>query len=462
MTMTPWAGSDLVILCGLVLLGLCSSQHQSAAAEHPRLFFSRQDIPKLRAQAGTTHREIWEPIQKLVDERADSSPLPSAPDHRTLGDYREGANQLLPFAFAYVITGEPRYFELTRRHLLTYAKWTHWGDEDSVGGHDLGFHHMLMFNAIAYDWLYNDLSEADRETIGVNLAKRAQESYEVSMRTADPQSTWWTHSYIQNHHWINHSALGVAALALEGEDPRIQTWLDDAVYHMAGAHSLFEGIADGSWHEGLPYQSYGLTMSLVFLHNLRQLTGQDLIPHTYYRNFAYWRLYNILPGSERFALSYGGFTWDWGSTSYHPPQLLRFVASEYRNGHAEWAAQQDLTDIGRASRIWSAPWQVLEFLYYDPTVQAEPPHDLPLARTFPDLAGVIWRTGWGDGDLVFALKTGAYGGHFAHERWINTEYPFVHPELDQFNAAHDHQDANTFYLYRGGVDLTSETVSYGD
>lgn len=462
MVTTDWTGGPLLIHCALVLVALCCSTNYSQACEHPRFFFSSDDIPRLRAQAQTTHREIWQSILEAAQSSVDASPAATAPDRPNLDKYRTAANELLPFAFAYVITGDQRYFELTRRHLLTYAQWTHWGDEGEVGGHDLGFHHMLMFNAIAYDWLYNDLSREDRKTIGSNLAKRADESYQVSLRKADPDSTWWTHSWAQNHCWINHSALGVAALVLAGEDARTQSWLDDSVYYLTRVRYLLEGIADGSWHEGLPYQSYGLTMSLVFLQNLRRLTGQDLIPHAYYRNYAYSRLYNFLPHSDKFALSYAGFDWSWGSTSYHPPQLLRFVAKEYRDGHAEWAAEQYLASIGRSSHIWSVPWQVLEFLNYDPTVSAESPNTLPLTRTFPDLAGVIWRTGWGDGDLTFALKTGAYGGHFAFERWFNVEYPFDHPEVDQLNAAHDHGDMNTFYLYRGGVDLTSETVSYRD
>lgn len=427
--------------------------------QHPRIFFYTQDIPNLRIQAQTTHVDIWEPILEFANSKLDTSPPPSStcPD---LEEFRNAGNQMIAFAFAYVISDNETYLDLTRRYLLGYAQWEYWGDEGGCGGRDLSFHHMLLGNAIAYDWIYNELSVEERTIIGGNLAQRAQESFEAS---TTPQNNnelrnWWRASYIQNHHWINHSALGIAALILEGEDPRAQTWLDDAVKHMTRDQYLADGIADGSWHEGIPYQSYGLTMSLPFFYNLRRLKGLEILPHTYLRNYAYWRIYNSLPSSTRFALSYGDFEWGWND----PQNVLRFIAREYRDGHAEWMAQQLTDNDGWHSSVWYAPWYVFEFLYYDPSVDAQTPDDLSLNRTFPDLEGVIWRTGWSEDDLIFGLKTGAYGGRFAYEEFINGGYPFfdLGGNVD-FNIGHDHRDANSFYLYRGNIDLSSENVGYG-
>jgi hypothetical protein len=431
----------------------------AAAEEHPRLFFSSEDIPTLRTQAQGTHQEIWEPILAFANENIDSSPV-SAPQCPDLETFRHAGNQLIAFAFAYVISGDSSYFELTRRHLLGYTQWEYWGDENGCGDRDLGFHHMLLGNAIAYDWLYSDLSPEDRATIGMHLAQRAQESFEASTSEDYQWSNWWRRSYAQNHHWINHSALGIAALVLEGEDSRAQSWLNHATDHLTRIDSLLEGIADGSWHESIPYQSYGLTLSLPFLHNLRILKGIDLLPHTYLRNYTYWRLYNSLPNTSRFALSYGDFDWSWGN-GYQPQNILRFTAREYQNGHAEWLAQHIIAQDGRHANIWCAPWYVFEYLYYEPSILAEAPDDLPLNRTFTDMEGIVWRTGWSEEDLTFALKTGPYTGRYTFEQFINGGYPFDHPGLDQLNNGHDHEDTNSFYLYRGNVDLTSETVGYG-
>ena len=80
-----------------------------AAHEHPRILFSVDDIPALRARAETTHREIWLPIQEYADSLLDSAPPSSSPSDGDLDAYRNAGDQLIVLAFACVITGEERY-----------------------------------------------------------------------------------------------------------------------------------------------------------------------------------------------------------------------------------------------------------------------------------------------------------------------------------------------------------------
>lgn len=426
---------------------------------HPRLFFTREDIPTLRRRAETTHKDIWQPVLAFAQSRLGSRP-PSMPKAGDLDGFRNAGNQVIATAFAYIITDDRAYLELARDDLLAYSGWRYWGDEGGYGKRLLGFHHMLMGVSIAYDWLYNDLSEADRKTVQSALATRAQESYEASRANSyvEEWANWWRGSYIQNHHWTIHSALGMAALALERDDPRSSTWLAQATDNLRRDTYLAQGIGDGSWHEGIPYQNYALTMSIPFLHNLNRLTGQDLIPHEYLHNYAYWRIYNYLPGSTRSVLSFGDVESGW-ENGYEPQGILRFIAADSRDGHAEWIAQQFASN-GRDTSVTSAPWYVFEFLYYDASIQAKEPSDLSPTRTFPDLGAVIWRTGWGKDDLAFGLKNSVPGGRFAFDRYSRQQYPFDKPEMDEFNTGHEHEDAGSFYLYRGRVDLASETADY--
>ncbi len=444
----------LVFAAGVLL-------HQTAAAqEHPRMFFTGDEIATLRNQALTTHQDIAQPVLDYADSQIGTTPLASY-SGTDLDVYRDAGNQMIPFAFAYVITGDPKYLTLTRDYLVGYAGWEHWGDEGGLDRCLLGHNHMLMGNCLAYDWVYDDLSTADRDTIRTNLAQRANETYEASSGGWDPlYDNWWHQSYIQNHHSTARSALGIAAMVLEGEDARAGQWLNETVAQMARSRYIWGGTADGTWHEGIPYQNYMLTMSLAFFHNLKKYKGADIIPHTYLEGYSHWRVYNSLADSSRFALSFSNFDWSWAS-AYAPQNILRFIASEHNDGHAEWAAQHIINNETRLADVYSAPWYVFEFLYYDASVAAQPPDDLPLNRTFTDLEGVIWRTGWGADDLVFGLKSGAFGGRFSFENWIELYYPF---ELDDvsFNNGHDHADAGTFYLYKGNVDLTSEKVGVGE
>jgi hypothetical protein len=349
---------------------------------------------------------------------------------------------------------------LTKTYLLTYASWEQWGDYER---RDLGHAHMLLGNAIAYDWLYDVLTPAERQTVRESLASWAQKMYEASSGDyVGEWNNWWRESYIQNHHWINNSALGMAGLALLGEDSRAQVWIDYAQGQMQRVQYILNGVGDASWHEGIPYQSYGLTLALPFMINLRNIQGTDIFPHTCLRNYPYWRIYNHLPNTTDFILAYGDFDWSWAD-GYAPQNLLRFMAGEYDNGYAEWMAQQLVDAGGRSASVYYTPWYVFEFLYYDPAVVSKSPTGLQKARKFPDLEGVVWRTGWGEDDLVFALKTGAYGGRFAFDTFTQEVYPWDPPCADtgcQLEISHDHDDSNGFYIYQAGRWLAPETVSY--
>jgi hypothetical protein len=428
----------------------------SPIPEHPRLFFNASDLPLLREKVATTHAEIWQPVVDYVDTELGTSPLSEAPPDGGLATYRNAGNMLIPLAFVCRIYDQDDYCSLAKSYLLAYADWERWGEE---GHRDLGHAHMVMGNAIAYDWLYPILAPEERETATATLALWAGRLYEASSESyVDEWNNWWDKAYAQNHYWTNHSALGMAGLALLGEDERAQGWVDYAAERMERVEYLLNGIGDGTWHESLSYQEYGLTMTLPFLVNLRRVQGTDIVPHDYLRNYPAWRIYNYIPRSKQSIMAYGDFEWSWANGS-QLMNILRFVAREYQDGHAEWIAQKFSEHPGRFTSVWHAPWYVLELLYYDPSVQPLPPDDWSGSRVFPDLEGVIWRTGWGEQDMIFGLKSGPHGGRFLFDTFVEQAYPWDAPCIITgcgINIGHDHNDTNSFYLYRAGAWLAPE------
>ncbi|HEX3051825.1 MAG TPA: DUF4962 domain-containing protein [Aggregatilineaceae bacterium] len=489
---------------------------------------------ELQNQASTTHESIWKPIQALADNRLDYVPQEITPVDESLDFFRNSGNVLMVLAFTCVITEQADYCDAAKRNLLTYMAWDQW---DKSNARDLGLAHMLMGASLAYDWLYTRLTSEEQDIVRRSLATWAQRMYEASTLTNSfGWQNWWHKSYMQNHYWVNNSALGMTGLALLSDGPLApqcvtpagntavnirawqgseyqiagtlavgetaqvialfdgvdgygwwhladggwirsdvvhqteaceastldpQLWIDQAQDRLAIGQIFLENIGDGSWHEGMNYQNYLLTMSLPFLINLRTLTGADILPHTYLRNYTYWRLYNYLPGTADPLLSYGNLEEDWGN-SRASHSVLQFIANEYDDGYAAWTAEQIATTSGRDSNVFTAPWYVFEFFYYNPTVVPIAPTELPGTRQFPDLTAVIWRTGWEANDLVFGLKTGAYGGRYAFDTFTAQSDPWETPCSDtlcQLNVGHNHDDMNGFYLYQGGW-LAPESVGY--
>ena len=315
---------------------------------------------------------------------------------------------------------------------------------------------MILVNAIAYDWLYNDLTEQERTTVRNSLIKHAGESYEAATYPSNKWSNWWQKSYLQNHWSTNIAGLGVAALALEPEYPQASVWLDYAIAEFQKDKRILEGIDDGTWHEGYNYENGKFVPTLPFYINLERIKGTNLFAEEYFRNFIIWKAYNYLPGSEAPAFPIQSLVPDWGWNAGLHQVPLRYFAGRYNNGYAEWLAQSIVNESGRIRYTGNhAPNMVYEFLYYNASVIPRSPDDLPTDTYFPDAGIVAWRTGWGPNDLVFGFKCDYYGGIFGSDAYLNRRYPFDIAGSGA-NAGHDHADSNSFLLYKGGTDLSSE------
>ncbi len=134
---------------------------------HPRLFFNAGERAALSAKAATSHQSIWSPILAYVDQKVGTTPPAAAPVDGDMETYRNFGNGIIPLAFVCVVTQAADCCTLAKIYLLMYAAWQQWDEADTRG---LGLAHMLMANAIAYDWLYDKLTLAERATVRTSLA----------------------------------------------------------------------------------------------------------------------------------------------------------------------------------------------------------------------------------------------------------------------------------------------------
>lgn len=430
---------------------------QVSKLSHPRLLITEEKIPQLQSQAETTHKEIWDAILQFTVEDGVDAPS-RAPTDGGLSDYRNFGNQLVPVSFACVVTEQNRICDTAKELLLKYASWSQWGNEQE---RDLALAHMMIGNAFAYDWLFNRLTVQEQARVRLVLSEWADKMYEASSGgKVDDWNNWWRKSYAQNHHWTNNAALGMVALALLDEEPRAEIWLAQAVEQLQKTQTLLNGIEDGSWHEGIHYQDYGLTMIIPFWLSVRDITGVNLIPEEYMKNYVNWRLYNFLPGEWLPILQFGDVEADWES-GFRSYSALRFAAREFEDGSAEWLVQQMQETVGRPVSVWTASWYVFEYLYYEPNVKSVYPLLANKSKTFPDIQSVIWRTGWREKDVVFGLKADGYAGQYLFNSFTESQDLWEAPCADsgcELNFGHDHDDSLSFYLYYGGVRVIPEVI----
>jgi hypothetical protein len=119
---------------------------------------------------------------------------------------------------------------------------------------------------------------------------------------------------------------------------------------------------------------------------------------------------------------------------YGPDYLLRALAREYRDGHAQWLAQEiDTAKVDSPEARW------LNLIWYDPKLRPVPPTDLATLHHFPDMGIVSARSDWSGDEALVAFKCGPVIGHKAVRQF--TYDP---------GGGHVHPDANHFVLFGGG------------
>ncbi len=125
---------------------------------------------------------------------------------------------------------------------------------------------------VALDWLWDELSEADRLRVLQAVSTKAIEPYRRGLE----QQAVWANCY---HSWnaVINSGCGLAALALGDEDPSAQE-----AYKQAGEtlQPFFDALGrEGGWDEGTGYWGYAMRYVLLFGEAASRLVDDQRIFH---------------------------------------------------------------------------------------------------------------------------------------------------------------------------------------
>jgi hypothetical protein len=399
---------------------------------HPRLYLTSERIVELREAVKATHAAIWKNVRDQADRAVRQGPPAYVLHDEYSGDeqlwQRSVGNTMPVLAMAYVLTGEKQYLDAARRWALAACGYKTWG-LGRIDGMDLATGHQLFGLAIIYDWCYHDLGEAARQQIRETLVKRTSALFEA----AATGKAWWHRSYLQNHLWVCITGMAASGIALFDEVDDAACWiglpLDKYRRTMAALGP------DGASHEGVGYWEYGVEYMLKFMDLARQRLDVDLYDFPWWHNTAAYAQYLTLP---RNAWTRANCIVDiadcprnhWYGSEY----LLRALARQYRDGYAQWLAQQiDEADVSSAEASW------LNLLWFDPTVPMKSPEIRPTLHHFEDMGIVSARSGWSGDESLVVFKCGPFIGHEAIARFAYDP-----------GGGHVHTDANHFVFFGGG------------
>ncbi len=372
---------------------------------HPRLFFSSSDREKLIERSRDPKlASLWNYIQTTAKNSRASGELANGGDVFELLDSENLLPSLLGYfdvlnrarsriahnAFDAYLTGNSESLAAAKSALLAVSKWRHWEPPWFRAHGQFTYYpagQLANDVALAYDLLYNDLTEAERQLVRRALIEKSiiptYKEYVVDNRAMANTSNWIAHTV--------GGAL-IAASSIEGdvkEDEKFDLYVNGLLRKFED-HLASSFLADGSYGEGISYQEFDAETLGPALAATERAFGTD-----------YWTRSHVLT-----SLSYPIYTstkpisasLDMGDT--HPPGGHGISPIVYRSKDqiVRWYYSQ-----------FDRPL-LTKFIFYDDSVQPKVP-DLPTSKIFADKGNAVFRSGWTADDIVFLFRAGPTFNH---------------------------------------------------
>ena len=231
-----------------------------AKAGHPRLMIDSEGFKSLKEKV-TTGRFTHKTLAKLHNEviaRAGRT-VDTNRKFTTTDDNYMIVDNLVTCAYAYRMTGHTKYLSKVRSDLTTLCAFPNWDYTNLSHGE------ISLAAAIAYDWLYYDLTLEERR-----MVRRA-----ISEKVLLPWRTYNGSKHTGNWNSIKTSGVACAALAVYEKDKVLARTIIEKVVvdeNLPATKNIYVG---GGYTEGLHYWDYGGTYEICLIGSLEHIFGHS-------------------------------------------------------------------------------------------------------------------------------------------------------------------------------------------
>ena len=233
---------------------------------HPRLLLHGGEEESVRAAIASQPllAEADEAIVSYCDKLLDLPPHPRKMAGMRIARMNEVLKRLFFLSYAYRIHSDSRYADRAVEEMLNVAGYSDWNP-----GHYLDVAEICMGMAIAYDWLYDILTQDQRSTISEAIRKHAFE-------TSKNDSYAWFYTAFHNWNQVCNAGLVFGAIALWDEYYSEANRLMDKCFG-SNYLPLREGYSEeGAYAEGYGYWGYGSAFQIMLIAGLESAFGSDL------------------------------------------------------------------------------------------------------------------------------------------------------------------------------------------
>ena len=351
--------------------------------EHPRMFFTRKRLLKIRNQYSSD-----KVLQKYVkDILTEAEKICTSTENK---DEKQFLSDMFILGFAYQWTGESRFAEKAKNYMLQSATRSYWGVDF------LSIADAALTIGVGYDIFYNYFDDDTRNTIRFGIIKNG---LYPGIAAYEGAPFGWFKDVHHNWNLVCNTALTISSLAIAEENDSFNYFagkiLPEAVKSMTSAFN--EYALDGAFPEGPAYWGYATSVGVLGLEAMQYALGTDfgLSKFEGFSKTCYYRIHLTAPNG--IGSGYADCT---PGYPVRPEGIALWMGNQFKDPRLIDYEHDLLVSSKRGANIY-------DVLYYQPKSTAEM-DPLPTDAYFKGPVEVAaMRTEWNNPNAVYVnIKAG--------------------------------------------------------
>jgi len=259
---------NLIIAAVLLLITPCvysqSFDYSKIGREHPRLLLKKGDEQKL-LKTFSLYSELQKINKQVLDSCDKILNMPVQYYHKEGKRLYAGyisSSYLFYLSYAYRITHNKQFLFRAEKEINALCSFPSWNPS-----HFLDVGSITMSLAIAYDWMYNDLTSELKSLIRKSIIEKGFEPSKIAPGN-------WFYTLDTNWNSVCNASLVFAALAIYEDEPKAsEEIIEKCMETIYKPLKSYE--PDGAYPEGYSYWQYGTSHQVFLDAALESVFGTD-------------------------------------------------------------------------------------------------------------------------------------------------------------------------------------------
>ena len=282
------------------------TRYKTLKTEHPRLWLDNKGVKAFRKSlAKDANYCDWEnffekSVKPWMERPVMDEPAPYPNNVRvppiwrqTYIDCQELIYAIRHLAIAGHVLEDQNMLDQAKAWLLSSADWDPEGPTSRAYTDEWAFR-VVVALAWGYDWLYDELTQDERDTVRASLMARTRQVADHVIKHAN------IHLFPYDSHAVRsvYAVLIPACITMWDEEPEAREWLDYSIEFLSTVYTPW-GDEQGGWAEGPHYWMTGMAYLIEAANLMKNYMGIDLYQRPFFQNTGDFPLYTKAPDTRR-------------------------------------------------------------------------------------------------------------------------------------------------------------------